>query len=71
MNTFNGYASAIHCEGCADSIKRSLGKLPGIEDVNIDINAKMVRATYDSAQTTEAVILARLDAAGFPIQAKI
>ncbi len=70
MNTFNGYAPAIHCEGCANSIKRSLGKLPGVEEVSVDINEKMVRATYDATQTTEDAIRARLEMAGFPAEAK-
>jgi copper chaperone CopZ len=70
MNTFNGHAPAIHCEGCANSIKRSLGKMPGIEEVDVDIDAKMVRATYDPAQTTEDALRNRLEMAGFPVETK-
>ena len=71
MNTFNGHAPAIHCEGCANSIKRSLGKMPGVEEVSVDINGKMVRATYDTAQTTEDSIRARLEMAGFPVESSV
>jgi copper chaperone CopZ len=68
MNTFNGYVPAIHCEGCANSIKRSLGKMPGVEQADIDIASKMVSVLYEPSQVTEEAIRTRLEAAGFPVQ---
>ncbi len=68
MTTFTGYAPAIHCDGCANSIKRSLGKLSGIQDVQVDITHKTIRVAYDPAQITEDAVRARLDAAGFPAE---
>ena len=63
--TFN--APDIECDGCAQAIKRALGKTPGIADVQVDINAKHVTASFD-APATEKTVLDALDKAGFPAQ---
>lgn len=67
METAIYNAPAIHCEGCASSIERSLGKLPGVERVEVDIGARCVRVQYDAARVDDAAIRARLEMAGFPV----
>jgi copper chaperone CopZ len=59
-------APAIRCEGCANSIKRSLGKLSGVETVEVDAEAKRITVQYDSEKTDSAAIRMRLEQAGFP-----
>lgn len=59
------HAPAIHCEGCAQSIKNSLGKLSGVQSVAVDVEQKNVTITFDAALTSPDKILVRLDAAGF------
>jgi copper chaperone CopZ len=59
-------APAIHCDGCANAIHRSLGRLAGVEQVAVDVAAKSVAVRYDAAVTTPDAISARLEAAGFP-----
>lgn len=36
----------MHCEHCLASVKRSLGKLPGIEEVSADPSAQLVTVAY-------------------------
>ena len=67
MPTFTGCAPAIHCEGCANAIKRSLGALPGVQMVEVDVPAKNVSVEYDTARITDDDIHFRLEKAGFPI----
>jgi copper chaperone CopZ len=62
--TFN--APAIQCDGCANSIKRSLGKLPGVQAVDVDVADKRVVVKYDDSQTNEQAVRDRLEMAGFP-----
>jgi copper chaperone CopZ len=57
---------AIHCEGCAGSIRRSLGKLRGVTAVDVAVATTAVTVQYDEAVTDGAAIAARLAAAGFP-----
>lgn len=58
-------APDIMCDGCADSIKRVLGRASGVSDVQIDINAKTVTVAHDASTPAQSVADA-LDRAGFP-----
>ncbi len=60
-------SAAIHCDGCAASIQRSLGKLAGVQSATVDVERKTVRVVFDPAQATESGIRERLAAAGFPV----
>lgn len=62
------HAPAIHCEGCANSIKRSLSRLQGVGTVQVDVVAKRVEVEHDPAQVTEAALRERLAQAGFPTE---
>ena len=69
MNTtWTTHCPDIECGGCANSIKNALGKLAGVETVEIDIESKDVTVTYDMAQTSNAILQERLTALGFPPQ---
>lgn len=62
------HTPAIDCDGCANSIKRSLGKLAGIEETTVDIVTKNVMVNYSETAINDAAIRARLEAAGFPAE---
>ncbi len=64
--TLNAHCPAIECEGCAYSIRRSLGRLPGVQNVHVDIAGKDVTVTYDESQVAAKALRQRLDQAGFP-----
>lgn len=61
-------APAITCGGCANAIKRALGSAPGVRTVEVDIPGKNVTVEYDTAQTDDTALRARLEQAGFPVQ---
>ncbi|HZO89247.1 MAG TPA: heavy-metal-associated domain-containing protein [Chthonomonadaceae bacterium] len=63
--TLQAHCPAIHCEGCANAIKRSLGKLAGVHSVEVDIPGKNVTVQYDEAQVGPGAIRERLLQAGF------
>lgn len=60
-------APDIECDGCANAIKRALAPVPGVQNVDVDIEAKTVKVTHDGQPTTPDQIAAALDEAGFPI----
>jgi copper chaperone CopZ len=66
--TFQAHAPAISCGGCANSIKRSLGSIPGVQTVEVDIPGKNVTVAYDATQLTDNDLRARLEKAGYPTQ---
>lgn len=59
-------APAIHCEGCANSIIKSLSRLSGVQSVETDVATKRVLVEFEEAQTSDAAIRQRLTLAGFP-----
>ena len=65
---FQAQTPAIQCEGCANAIKRSLGKLQGVQAVNVDVDGKRVSVQYESAEIDEAALRDRLALAGFPAE---
>lgn len=56
-------APDIECGGCANAIKKALGKVQGVSTIAVDIDKKTV--TVDYGGSTD-VIIAALDKAGFP-----
>ena len=64
--TFQAHAPDISCGGCANAIKRSLGSVPGVQTVDVDIPGKNVTVEYDTAQLNDSDLRARLEKAGYP-----
>lgn len=60
------HAPAIECDGCARSIKKALGRLAGIQDVEVDVARKDVTVRFDEALLDAGAIQAALARAGFP-----
>ena len=61
-------APDISCDGCANSIKRALGKVPGVSGVQVDVPTKKVTVEHDGTQVPRETIIAALDRAGFPAE---
>ena len=56
----------IECDGCANAIRASLGRLNGVVKVEVDVARKMVDVDYEPRELTETSIIDRLTGAGFP-----
>ena len=57
-------APEIVCGGCVGSIKKALGNVEGIGEVEVDIPTKQVRVEHDDRVSREKIADA-LDRAGF------
>ena len=55
---------SIVCGGCASGIKNALGKVPGINKVEVDVNTKIVTVEHSEAVSREKLADV-LDDAGF------
>lgn len=59
----------IECDACANAIKRSVGRLSGVNEVVVDVAAKAVTVTYseqaDGVPNVPGAIRDRLAEAGF------
>ena len=61
-------APSIHCDGCAGTIRRSLGEVPGVSRVDVDISGKTVRVEHN-AGVDRGRLGAMLDRIGYPERA--
>ena len=57
-------APEIVCGGCAGSIKKALGNVQGVSDVEVDVGTKKVSVKHDSNVSREQIADA-LDRAGY------
>ncbi|KAL3769387.1 hypothetical protein ACHAWU_008796 [Discostella pseudostelligera] len=44
------------CEGCAGAVKRILGKIEGVTDIEANVEAKTVVVTHSDAVTKEEML---------------
>ena len=58
---------AIHCESCEAAVKREVQPLPGVETVEVDLDAKLVTVSGDGLD--DAKVRAAIDEAGFDVAA--
>jgi copper chaperone len=60
-------APDISCEHCQHAIEGALGKVSGIQSVNVDIPSKTVHVDYDPNQVTVLKIEEILDDVGYTV----
>lgn len=58
-------APDIVCGGCAGAIKNALGKVEGVSNVEVDVDAKRVSVEHGGDMSREEIVDV-LDRAGFP-----
>mmetsp|Transcript_17384 Transcript_17384/g.17469 ORF Transcript_17384/g.17469 Transcript_17384/m.17469 type:complete len:83 (+) Transcript_17384:72-320(+) len=54
-------AVGMTCEGCAGAVKRILGKIEGIKNVETDVESKLVKVTSDSNVEEGAIVEALMN----------
>ena len=57
----------IHCQGCVESIRKSLELIDGFQDLDADLGTKAITVSYDEGRTGPEVIRERIEAAGFDL----
>jgi copper chaperone CopZ len=64
MKTTPFTAPEIECQGCASAIKKSVGMVAGVSDVQVDVDTKRVIVSHKEDAPVES-IKAALERAGF------
>ena len=64
MKTTTLIAPEIECQGCASAIKKSVGAVAGVSDVQVDVDTKRVTVLHELVTAPE-VIKAAVAKAGF------
>jgi copper chaperone len=61
-------APDISCDHCIQTIKTTVEKLPGVQFVSGDAEAKIVTIEHDPAQTSIETIESALEEEGYPVK---
>ena len=61
-------APDISCAHCVNTIKRSVGALNGVDNVEVDPESKRIAIRYDPDRVSLDEIEATLDDEGYPVQ---
>jgi copper chaperone CopZ len=59
----------ISCEHCERTVRRALGRIAGVQRVDVDIPAKDVRVAYDEASVDLERLQAALRDENYPVVA--
>lgn len=59
-------APEIVCGGCASSIKKALGNIEGVSDVDVDVATKKVTVNHSESVSRDRIVDA-LDRAGYSV----
>ena len=55
----------IHCDACRTALQRGIGRVRGVETVDVDLERKLVAVSGDGLD--DAAIRDAIDAAGFEL----
>lgn len=67
MNETRLVSTEISCGGCANAIKKAVGKLPGVQSVEVDVPTQTVTVKHDAASAPKSAVVEAMDKAGFPV----
>ena len=56
---------AIHCSSCADTIRRTLEPMEGVESVEVDPESRTVDVKFEESEVTERQVRGKLEEIGF------
>ncbi len=70
MKTTELYIENLKCHGCANTIKRELGKLPDIREVTVNVDESKVNVEYDSPDDRTLEFQQKLARLGYPERGK-
>ncbi|HJQ94506.1 MAG TPA: heavy-metal-associated domain-containing protein [Acidimicrobiia bacterium] len=57
----------ISCDHCKDTIEGAVGKLEGIETVQVDVEQRIVAVAFDDTAISLPQIVSALDEAGYEV----
>ncbi len=61
------HVEGMSCMHCVNAIKNSVGSLPGVSKVEVDLTDKKVTVDFESDQVTLDQIKAKIEDAGYEL----
>ncbi|GAB6157431.1 copper-exporting P-type ATPase CopA [Desulfotomaculum varum] len=59
--------TGMSCAACSARLERSLGKLPGVSSVKVNLAGEFAAITYNPAEIKQAEIISKIEASGFGV----
>lgn len=69
MTELTFHVPGMTCGHCESAVKSEVGKLTGVDHVDVDLATKLVTVGIGAAGPDRAAIVAAIDEAGFEVQA--
>ena len=67
MTTTKFATEQFTCPSCIKKIEGTVGKMPGVDDVNVRFNSSTVLVTFDETQTSNEQISSTIVGLGYPV----
>ena len=58
----------MHCDACVQNVSGRLRALPGVQDVNVDLDSQTARVLHDEALSSSGDLLKAVRLAGFQVE---
>ena len=55
----------MHCHKCETSIRKAVGALPGVHEVEVDFNSGQASVLYDQSQVAVPQLMGAVEEAGY------
>ena len=68
MATAQFRVGGMTCTGCVNSVKNTLGKLPGVKDVTVDLESNSAQVEYDPSRADVQAMIATVGSLGYTLE---
>jgi copper chaperone CopZ len=68
MATAQFRVSGMTCNGCVNSVKNTLLRLPGVKDATVDLDGGFAQVEYDPAQIEPVAMITAVGQLGYTAQ---
>ena len=65
MATLTLKVGGMTCGGCANSVRKAVAAVPGVQSVDVSLEAAQATVTYDDAKAQAAQLKSAIEDAGF------
>jgi copper chaperone len=59
--------NGMTCQGCVNSVKNVLEKIPGVQNADVSLEQKQATVQYDSAKASAEDLKNAIEGAGFEV----
>ncbi|HET7061102.1 MAG TPA: heavy metal-associated domain-containing protein [Nitrosospira sp.] len=59
--------NGMTCQGCVNSVKNVLEKIPGVQNADVSLEQKQVKIQYDAGKTGAEQFKNAIEGAGFEV----